>query len=210
MNIEGILTWLGSTSGLATLSLLSVALVFLAVCVVLYARRTRTRAKRESQVRADRVGIHAGDDVSIGGVDVDVREAERDTDQHRNAGKVIPPQSRVSIAFPRLLAKGRSSTFVFFLCPTYMTAEARAQIARERSARDMSERTSESAHEPGERVTVSVHCPVVDFKPESVTLRFEDRLNRVVFLGIPRERLIPLSPLAPDVVVRLDRPAMFA
>jgi hypothetical protein len=43
----------------------------------------------------------------------------------------------------------------------------------------------------GDRIAVSLHCPVIEFSPEQVTLRIEDRLNKASFVGIPVESCMP-------------------
>jgi hypothetical protein len=43
----------------------------------------------------------------------------------------------------------------------------------------------------GDRIAVSLHCPVIEFSPEQVALRIEDRLNKASFVGIPVESCMP-------------------
>jgi hypothetical protein len=89
------------------------------------------------------------------------------------------------------LSKGRSSTFLFHVYPRAITEQAQMQIQALMAVRDLKGESADSEPRVGDRITVGLQCPMIEFSPEQVTLRIEDRLNKASFVGIPVESCAP-------------------
>lgn len=97
---------------------------------------------------------------------------------------------RVSLTHPKLLSKRFESTFLFQV----YTPDNRSQVTRNIKAEFheevINEHTKQSMIMFGQRIKVKLFSPVFDF-PESVTKLIDNPVNKITFLGIPKDDCEP-------------------
>jgi hypothetical protein len=118
-------------------------------------------------IKADRGGIAAGQDVNL-------------TKPVGKRPRKLREQTRISLAWPKLLSKRKSAQFVLTVYPRSRCYRAEDNRNEMRSSRDSEVRI-------GDRINVSLHCPVVDFVLTSATLEIDDDINQAIFLGMPND-----------------------
>lgn len=95
----------------------------------------------------------------------------------------VKENMQASISYPRLLSKGRpGKKFVFHMYPQSCSDEARKQIQNIIDT-NMEEKHSDARVNIGSTVIVRLCCPAVQFTPLEATIRIENGLNRLIFIG---------------------------